>query len=50
MDIFRIVTSPVDIVVVLIVTTQGDERTDSQTVRKEDLRHGINPNLETREE
>jgi hypothetical protein len=29
----------------LIVASQSDEGTDSQTVREEDLRHGINPNL-----
>ena len=36
---------PVDIVVVLILATQSDKRTDSQTIREEYLRHGINTQL-----
>ena len=36
---------PVDVVVVLVVASQGDKRTDSQTVGEEDLSHCINPYL-----
>jgi hypothetical protein len=36
---------PVDVVVVLIVAFQSDKGADSQTIREEYLRHGINPHL-----
>ena len=39
------IDSPVDVVVVLIVASQSDKGADSQTIREEYLRHGINPHL-----
>ena len=35
----------VDVVVVLVVAGEGDERADAQAVREEDLRGGVDPNL-----
>ena len=37
--------SLVDVVVVFVVTAQGDEGTDAQAVREEDLRDGVHPHL-----
>ena len=39
------IDSPVDVVVVLIVASQSDKGTDSQTIREEYLRYSINPHL-----